>query len=70
MKNNNEGSILETVNVYCEQSLDPETFSKWEDVKALLIKNRRIVFHKSDCSVHNEPNSRNGLCDCLNKEEQ
>lgn len=46
MKNSNEGTIIETVQVYCEESLDPETFQKWEEVKEMLILNRRIVPEK------------------------
>ncbi len=37
----NENEIMNRVTDMCVQSLSPDFFSKWEDVKKELIKNRR-----------------------------
>lgn len=37
-----ELKILNIVQGYCEESLDPDTFSQWQNVKKQLMKNRKI----------------------------
>ena len=36
-----EPTIVSKMKQLCEQSLDPETFTKWEQVKSVLFETRR-----------------------------
>lgn len=38
-----ELSLLDSVNEMCQQSLSPETFEMWENVKKELRQNRRVL---------------------------
>lgn len=38
-----ELSVLDSVNEMCLESLSPETFEKWEEVKNELKQNRRLL---------------------------
>ena len=42
-KDYHEGMVIHRMNGMCEQSLDPETFGKWEEVKAILTANRSAL---------------------------
>jgi len=40
---NSEYCTLNTIDDMCAESLDPDTFEKWESVKEALIKNRKAL---------------------------
>ena len=41
MENINEKDLVALINQMCEESLSPELFEKWEDVKSQLEINRQ-----------------------------
>jgi hypothetical protein len=39
----NDFSAIEKIQAMCEQSLDPETFEQWENVRHWLLKTRKVI---------------------------
>jgi len=36
-----ERKLIKKIQAFCEESLDPESFEKWMDVKSVLVKSRK-----------------------------
>jgi len=56
---NDEGGVVNHMDLMCEESLPPELFAKWEAVRLALRKTRRYLKHQL-CYEPTTPNRAEG----------